>query len=137
MITQAVCVSFLAESFNGVHQPGDEYRMALYTQDAELNGDTMVYTPIGEVVGRGYAAGGEILTGRVVIIDQRTAIIDFNDVTWPVATITAAGALIYNVTRDKRAVAVFSFGMNVTSTNAPFDVALPIPDAPNAVIRAN
>jgi hypothetical protein len=111
--------------------------MALYTQDAELNGDTMVYTPIGEVVGRGYAAGGEILTGRVVIIDQRTAIIDFNDVTWPVATITAAGALIYNVTRDKRAVAVFSFGMNVTSTNAPFDVALPIPDAPNAVIRAN
>ena len=65
-----------------------------------------------------------------------TAFLDFNDVTWSSATITARGALIY---RDDGAndiaVAVLDFTTDQTSTNGDFTVQMPAGDATNAIVR--
>jgi hypothetical protein len=56
MITVAISNSFklaLAESVLG-----DQFKIALYTSDANLNVDTTEYTTNGEVSGPGYTAGG-------------------------------------------------------------------------------
>jgi hypothetical protein len=125
VITQAKCLSFKVDLWNGVHQPGDEYRMALYTGAATLNEDTAAYTATGEVVGAGYTAGGQVLTGRVVALDGAVAYLSFDDPVWDPATIAADGALVYNATRSNKALAVFAFGSTVSSTNGPFTVDLP------------
>jgi hypothetical protein len=125
VITQAKCLSFKVDLWNGVHQPGDEYRMALYTGAASLDEDTAAYTATGEVVGVGYTAGGQVLTGRVVALDGVVAYLSFDDPVWDPATIAADGALVYNATRSNKALAVFAFGSTVSSTNGPFTVDLP------------
>lgn len=134
-ITQALCNSFKLEILNGVHRAEDEYRLALYTSLASLNEDTTRYTPDNEVIGAGYTAGGLTLADRQARLDGRVAVVDFANAIWPVATITARGALIYNASRDGRAVAVFDFGGDVSSTNGEFRVALPEPTADEALIR--
>ena len=113
----------------------DEFRMALYTSAATLSKASTVYTATGEVVGDGYTAGGKVLTGAAVSLDGDTAILDFGDPSWPDATITARGAMIYNATQGNKAVAVLDFGANVSSTAAAFAVQLPAPTAAAGVIR--
>ena len=113
----------------------DEFWMALYTSAATLSKASTVYTAAGEVVGDGYTAGGKVLTGAAVSLDGDTAVLDFVDPSWPDATITARGAMIYNATQGNKAVAVFDFGANVSSTAAAFAVQLPAPTAAAGVIR--
>ncbi len=125
MITQATCKSYKLDLFNGVHQPGDDYRIALYTSAATLDKDTAAYTTTGEVVGTGYAAGGQSLTGRTVGLATDEAYLTFADPVWDPATIDADGALIYNATRSNKALCVLAFGGTVSSTNGPFTVDLP------------
>src|SRR5262249_4788055 len=107
MITQAICNSYKTELFQGVHQPGDDYRMALYVASATLSKATTAYTSSGEVAdGGGYTAGGQSLTGFSVALDGDIAVLDFDDAVWAAATITARGALLYNATRANKALAV-------------------------------
>ena len=113
----------------------DEYRIALYTSAATLSKATTVYTSAGAVVGTGYTAGGKVLTGAAVSLDGDTAILDFSDPSWPDATITARGALIYNATQSNKAVAVLDFGADVASTAAAFTVQLPAPTAAAGLVR--
>jgi hypothetical protein len=92
------------------------------------------------VVGVGYTAGGIPLTNIDPTSSGTTAFVDFADATWTNATITAAGALIYNTTTDggsatTNAVAVISFAGDKTSTNGDFVVVMPTADASNAIIR--
>jgi hypothetical protein len=92
------------------------------------------------VVGTGYTAGGATLTNIDPTTSGTTAFIDFSDVTFSSATITAAGALIYNTTTDggsatTNAVAVISFGGDKTSTNGDFIIQFPTADASNAIVR--
>jgi hypothetical protein len=47
-------------------------------------------------------------------------------IVWPGSTIRARGALVYNFSRDNRAVAVLDFGAEVASTNDKFTVTLPL-----------
>jgi hypothetical protein len=65
-----------------------------------------------------------------------TAFIDFDDVTWSTATITARGALIYlaNGTTNP-AVASLDFGGDKTSTAGDFTIQFPTADASNAIVR--
>jgi len=135
-ITQAMCKSFKTELLGGTHDlDTDNIKIALYTSAASLDADTAAYTATGEVVGTGYTATGEILGSPVISISGTTAIVDFADKTWPTATITARGALIYNSTKAGKAIAVLDFGTDKTSTAGDFTVVMPTADASNAIIR--
>jgi hypothetical protein len=143
-ITSALCTSFKKELLERKHDfnasSGHTFKIALYTSSATLGAATTDYTTSNEVVGTGYTAGGIALTNIDPATSGTTAFIDFADATWPNATITAAGALIYNTTSDggsstTDAVAVISFGGDKTSTNGDFVVQFPTADASNAIIR--
>lgn len=138
-ITSAVCTSFKVELLQGIHDftatTGDSFKIALYTSSATLDATTTAYSSTNEAVGTGYTAGGQNLTEVSPTSSGTTAYIDFADVTWTNATITAAGALIYNATDGNKAVAVISFGGDKTSTNGDFTVQFPTADASNAIVR--
>ena len=122
---------------NGVHQPGDVYKIALYNSTAAFDKTTTVYTGTNEVAnGNGYATGGATLSGFVVSIDTDTAYIDWTvDPSWPAATFTARGAMIYNSSRSNKAIAILDFGADKTSSGGTFLVTLPAAAAATAMIR--
>ena len=143
-ITSALCTSFKKELLERKHDfnttSGHTFKIALFTSAASLDAATTVYTTSNEVVGTGYTAGGATLTNIDPTSSGTTAFVDFADATFASATITAAGALIYNTTTDggsatTNAVAVISFGGDKTSTNGDFVVQFPAADASNAIIR--
>jgi hypothetical protein len=109
------------------------YKIALYTANATLNQSTLIYTTVGEVVGTGYTAGGKTLTVIPPQVDDYTAYLSFNTVTWNPASFTVRGALIYNSTTNA-AVAVLDFGADKTPTTS-FTITFPTDNASNAIIR--
>lgn len=138
-ITTAMCTSFKQEVLEALHDfnatSGSVFKIALYTSAATLDATTTAYSTTNEVVGTGYTAGGVTLTNIDPTTSGTTAFADFADATWTSATITAAGALIYNSSQSDKAVAVLSFGGDKTSTNGDFVVQFPAADASNAIIR--
>ena len=142
-ISQALCTSFKQQLFEATHDfnvGGDVFKIALYTSSATIGAGTTAYTTTDEVVGVGYTAGGNTLTNVGTFASGTTAFIDFDNTTWANATITAAGAMIYNTTPStgsytNPAVAVFNFGGNKVSTDGDFSIIFPTADAYNAVIR--
>lgn len=135
MITNGLTDSFLWEILQGIHQPTDEYRVALYTRNANLGPATTAYVTEGEAQGQGYKAGGQALLGRGAALDRRVALIDFADPVWPNSRITARAALIFNFTRQNRAVTVVDLGEDFTSTNGSFTITWPEPTAEAGLIR--
>jgi hypothetical protein len=109
-------------------------KMALYTANADLGAGTLVYTTTDEVVGTGYTAGGNVLTGVTVLTSGTTAYLDFDNVVWNPAGFTARGALIYNTSLGNLAVAVLDFGADKTTTTT-FTVQTPANTADAAIIR--
>ena len=134
-ITTAIANSFKLEILDGIHAPGDNYKIALYTDAANLSAATTAYSATNEVAGAGYTAGGVSLSGRAASLSGSVAILDFSDPSWANATITARGALIYNASKANRAVGAFDFGANVSSTAATFTVELPAAGSTTAVVR--
>jgi hypothetical protein len=112
----------------------DEYRIALYADRTAVSDLTERYTPNGEVpAGGGYESGGQRLEGVRFVRDgpMRTVSIVADSPVWPKATITAAAALIYNVTRGGLAMATYDLrdvtGRPVSTTESEF--TLPITSA--------
>lgn len=138
-ISTAMCTSFKKEVLEALHDfnttSGSAFKIALYTSTATLDASTTAYSTTNEVVGTGYTAGGTTLTNVDPTTSGTTAFADFADATWASATITAAGALIYNSSQSNKAVAVLSFGGDKTSTNGDFVIQFPVADASNAIIR--
>lgn len=135
-MAQAMCSSFKAELLIGTHNlTSDTFKIALYTSAATIGAATTAYTTSGEVVGTGYVAGGNTLTGAVVTQDGTVGICDFSDSTWAGSTLTARYALIYNSTKADRAVAVLDFGSDKVSAGGDFTVVMPAPTATTAIIR--
>lgn len=125
-ITSAVCNSFKTESLDGIHLAADVYKIALFTSAAALDKTTTAYAATNEVSGAGYSAGGATLAGRSNTLVGDGATLTWTSPTWPTATITARGALIYNSSRSNKACFVLSFGASdVTSTGDTFTVTLP------------
>lgn len=139
MIAQTLCNIFKLNVLKGLEDfdPGSayNYKIALYTANADLNAGTEAYTTSGEVIGTGYTAGGITLTKVLPVLSGSTAIVTFNNVTWSPASFTTKGALIYNATTNA-AVAVLDFGEDKTAVNT-FTVTFPTADANNAIIRIN
>ena len=144
-ILQTATTSFKVELLQGVHNFGptspDTFKIALYTGSANINQSTTAYTATGEVVGTGYTAGGKILTISTSPTSGTnsqsvpTAYISFANATWPGATFTARGALIYNVTEGNKSVAVLDFGSDKTVNNDTFQIIFPTADANSAIVR--
>ena len=140
-ITQALASSFKQELLQGVHNfsasTGDTFKIALYTSSATLSSATTAYTASGETTGTGYTAGGQSLTNLGVSLSGTTAYLSFDNVTWTTATITAAGALIYNSSKSNKAVAILSFGGSYSSTAGNFTVTFPANTSTTAIIILN
>jgi hypothetical protein len=101
-----------------------------------LDAATTAYTTSNEVSGTGYSAGGNTLTiSTNPTTSGTTAFLSFGTTTWTTATITAAGALIYQAGGSTPAVAVLDFGGDKTSTAGDFQITFPTADATNAIIR--
>lgn len=126
-ILSGIARSYLQEVLDGVHGPDDDYKIALFTNAANLSPDTTHYSgQPGEVAGGvGYARGGQSLGERSSGLSGNTAYMTFADPRWSAASITAHGALIYNASKRNRAVAVINFGGDHTSTNGEFVISLP------------
>ena len=141
-ISQAVCNTFKAELLQAIHDfdPGtDVFKLALYTSAANLGASTTAYTTGGEVVATSgtYTAGGNTLTVTATFpkLDGSVAMVTFGNTVWPSVTLTARGALLYNSSKSNRAIAVFDFGADKTSTNGDFTILFPAPSAATAVLR--
>ena len=136
MILPVAVSTFLAELLQGVHQPDDTYKVALYTDTGHLSEDCGSYTDAHECqAGSSYQRGGLTLSGRTVRQAGRTAILTWGDAVWPIGSIgPATGALIYNASRENRAVAVIVFDEPRSSRNGPFILEFPDPRQSEGVV---
>lgn len=132
----AFCTSAKVGFLTGTYVPlTDTMKIALYTNAATLDATTTAYTTSGEVIGVGYTAGGNTLSGNAISFSGTTAWITFSDSSWTTATITARGALIYDSSKSDAAIAVLDFGSDKTSTAGTFTVQMPVAAAATALIR--
>jgi hypothetical protein len=154
-----MCTSFKAQLMLGVHDfrpsadtGADTFKLALYTSSASLDANTTAYSSSNEVSSSGtnYTAGGGSLTnlGATAVntnSETGTGFVDFGDLTFANATITARGALIYNTTPSANsnantaltnaAVAVLDFGSDKTATAGDFTIIFPTATNTTAIIR--
>jgi hypothetical protein len=135
-IVQTQTTSFKKELYQAVHDLStDTIYIALYTAAANLNAATTVYSSTNEVSATGYTAGGQILTGVAINTDGYTVYVNWNNVSWTSA-LTARCALIYNVTKGNKSIAVLDFGSDKTS-NTTFTITMPSNTATTALIRSS
>jgi len=153
-LTQSMCTSFKAELLLAVHDfratGGDTFKLALYSSSASLDANTTAYTATNETTGTNYTAGGGTLTNLGVVTSNSTSssgtgYVDFSDLTFSNATITARGALIYNTTPSANsnanttltnaAVCVLDFGADKASTAGDFTISFPTATNTTAIIR--
>ena len=141
-ITTAMCNSFKQELLGGVHDlDTDTLKIALIkcSHTGTYGASTTNYSDVtgnsDEASGTGYTAGGQALDSATISLSGSTAFVDFADEVFSTASVSADGCIIYNSSQSNKAIAVFSFGSTVTSTNGDFTVVFPTADASNAVIR--
>ena len=138
-ITSAICTSFKQELLVGTHNftnsSGNTFKLALYASSATLGASTTAFSTTNEVSGTNYTSGGNALTNVTPTTSGTTAIVDFSDLTFGTATVTARGCLIYNDTQANKAVAAIDFGGDKTSTAGNFTIVFPSPTATGAIIR--
>lgn len=135
-IVQTQTTSFKKELYQGIHDLStDTIKIALYTAAADLNAATTVYTTSNEVVASGYTAGGQVMTGVQISSDGYTAYVNWDNVSWTTA-VTARCALMYNVTKGNKSVAVLDFGSDKTSATT-FLITMPANTSTAALIRSS
>ena len=140
-IQQGLTTSFKQEMLQAEQNlTSDTLYMALYTGFSDIGPNTTTYTTTNEVVGTGYTAGGNQVTGAVITTvttgpNTGTVYVNFDSVSWPGASFTARGALIYNVTQGNASVAVLDFGSDKTFNSVNNTVTMPVSSATTALIR--
>lgn len=111
----------------------NSFKILLVTSSYVPNKDTHTKRSnvTNEITGTGYTAGGASTTVTVTNDTANDRIdIDFSDVSWTSATLTAAAAVIYKTTGTASAdnlVAYLDFAGNVISTNGTFTVDITSP----------
>ena len=135
------CDSFKTGLMDGTFDFGagttDVYKIALYTNSATLNAATATYTSEGEVVGTGYATGGNVLSISVnPTSTNNVTYVSFLNAQWTSSSITARGALIYKYDgATNPAICVLDFGSDKTTVNQTFTVEFPAATNTSAIIR--
>lgn len=134
-IEHGLCRSYKLEVLRGVHSDKDRYKIALYLDGATLTKATTAYTSSGEVSAVGYMTGGQVLTGFTCGCNGDVAYVYWTgDPTWgPTASISTRAGLIYNSSKDNRAVGVIDFGEVYSCKNGTLRV--PIPGKNNPLIQ--
>lgn len=139
MATQILCDSFKVELFGAIHDfttgTGDTFKMAFYTA-ATLNASTTAYTSTGESIGAGYTPGGVELTSISPVLDGSTAVTSFENSFYGPVSISYIQALIYNSSKDNRAVAVFTFDEERVISGGYLSISMPPATATNGILRA-
>jgi hypothetical protein len=144
-IIQAFCTSFKKQLLEGVHDfrtdGGDVFKIALYTEAANLNSTTPAYSTTGEISGGGYTAGGLALTNIGPTEYNLAGVCSFQTAMWSGATFSARGALIYNTTPSHTyanpACLVLDFGTTRFAVNNIFQVQFPQITDLSAIVRVN
>ena len=131
MITPGFCNQAKLEMVRAL--VNGDLRVALYTKDAQLDPQTSAYTPLGEVKGDGYAAGGKPVVSSVGLSGD-TAWLDLDDLVWEGATFTARGAMVYAAARQNAAIVVLDFGRDFSASDGRFVLIWPAPGT-QAIIR--
>jgi hypothetical protein len=139
-ITTAMCNSFKQELLGGVHDlDTDVIKVALIsdTHTGTYGAATTEYADVSaeEASGAGYTTDDKIVGGATIVLDGSTAYVDFANKIFSAATVAADGCLLYNSSKNNRAIAVFSFGGTVSSSNGDFTIVFPTDNATSAVIR--
>jgi len=153
----ALCSTFKKELLEGTHNfanGGNSFKLALFT-NSQAGNDSLGGTSTtmdstitnyntggtssnevansGDYVQGGLALGSQLVNGSKT---QTTAFVDFGDLTYGSATITARGALIYNDTATgDPAVCVLDFGSDKSSSSGNFTIVFPSDDTSSAIIR--
>jgi len=115
----------------------DTLYMSLYTAFSSIGPTTTAYTTDNEVPdGNGYAAGGVQVTGATINTDATTGVVyvNFANVSWPNASFTARGALIYNY-NTTNSVLVLDFGADKSFNAVNNTVVMPVNSSTTALIR--
>tara|TARA_A100001515_G_scaffold144398_2_gene148318 strand:- start:93 stop:530 length:438 start_codon:yes stop_codon:yes gene_type:complete len=139
--TSAITSSFKNQLLSGTHNfdavGGNTFKLALYTDSAVIGPSLASFTTAGQVTDStgDYSSGGKALTGQTHKLSGTTAIVDFADLSYLTATITAMGALIYNTNAGNKSVAVLDFVSNKTSTSGTFTIQFPNFTDTLAIIR--
>ena len=134
MITHGIALEAKKALITGVHQPGDDYRIALYSASAKIGPTTKAYTTEGEIKGIGYTAGGVTLKGHRTGIIGKNAFITFDDVVLKSATFAAAGAMIYNASKGNAALCILNLGAERHVYDGAFELKFPKPTEITALI---
>lgn len=137
-IQQGITNSFKQDMLQaGQNLLTDTLYMALYTGYSDIGPLTTVYTTTNEVTGTGYTAGGNQVTGAILSTDTQTGTVyvNFDNVSWPGASFTARGALIYNVSKGNKSVAILDFGSDKSFNTTNNTVTMPVNSATTALIR--
>ena len=139
-ITSAICNTFKTQILTGVHNftnGGNQFKLALYTDQANLSKSTTQYVTTAEVAnGNGYTTEGIVLTNVTPALSGDVACCDFSNVSFTSASFTTRGCMIYNETvANDPAVCVIDFGGNKTVSSGTFTIQFPAPDASNAIVR--
>jgi hypothetical protein len=111
----------------------DTIRVVLLTSGYTPNLDTHRYRSslTNEVVGTGYSAGGQVISGKTVSYDasNNTLRLTCNNITWPDSTITARYAVFFVQTgndlstpADDPLLVLWDFGENFSSNVGPFNL---------------
>ena len=138
MIVQTQTTSFKAELYEGIHDLIDDtIKIALFNANADLTASTTAYSTNQEVIGTGYTAGGNTLTGATVRSSGTTAYVSFDNTTWSSASFTCRGALIYNSSKANRSVAILNFGSDKIVANGTLTIEFPSNDVTSAIIRSS
>ena len=138
-ITQTMCTSFKKALLDGEMDfsanTNQSYKIALYTSNADLGAATAVYATTNEASGTNYVPGGKPLVITAPTTSGTTAYLSFSNATWANSTITARGALVYQVGGTTPAVAVLDFGSDKSTSGTTFQVTFPSANATTAIVR--
>ena len=137
-ITSAIANSFKQEVLVEGHNltnGADSIKLALFTSSATMGAGTTAFSTSQEASGTNYSSGGSALTNVTPALSGSTAVVDFADLTFSTATVTARGCLIYNSTNSNKALCAIDFGGDKTSTAGDFTIVMPSPTATGAIIR--
>ena len=134
MITQGIALEAKRALISGVHQPGDDYRIAFYSASAKVGPQTKAYVTEGEINGKGYKAGGVKLKGFKTGSIGKNAFMTFDDIELKNATFSVSGAMVYNASIGNATLCVLNLGGERHVFEGAFELKFPKPTENNALI---
>lgn len=151
-VTTSLCNTFVDELLEGRHSlrdaGGHALKLALIgsSEIGTYGAATTNYSDLTANAGDQEAGAGYTVTGAALAVASTypkletgsTFVVDFDDTVWASATFSSVGAIAYNTDAGAgtagRAIAVYSFGGTVTSTNGTFTVQWPAPGVSTGAI---